>query len=139
MLKLAFYGIRRGSFVLLSGGGQSPFALPGAPKGCPRPRHTATRSTRQPAYEAARLILQHSHSGCRGGYLPVSGQLTSQVVVLHRTQRFGEDVSQLFVSVDIGELNLFCLYFLSQPVVFDVEMLRSLRQLRVSGYLDAGL
>ena len=58
----------------------------------PRPRHMATRLTRQPAYEAARLVLQHSHSGCRGVHLPVTGQLTSQVVVLHETEWLGEDV-----------------------------------------------
>ena len=46
--------------------------LPSSPPSyCP-----ATRFTRQPAYEAARLIPQHSHSGCRGEYLPVSSQLT---------------------------------------------------------------
>ena len=73
----------------------------------------ATRFTRQPAYEAARLVLQHSHYGCRGGYLPESGQLTSQVVMLHRTQRLGEDVCQLLVGIDIGELDLLCFYFLS--------------------------
>ena len=72
----------------------------------------ATRFTRQPAHEAARLILQHSHSGCRSGYLPESGQLTSQVVMLHRTQRLGEDICQLLVGIYIGELDLLCFYFL---------------------------
>ena len=62
-----------------SGGGNSAFHAQRPPSYCP-----ATRFTRQPAYEAARLIPQHSHSGCRGEYLPVSSQLTSQVVVLHR-------------------------------------------------------
>ena len=44
----------------LSGGGLKALSLslPGAHRGRPRPRHTATRSTRQPAYEAARLVLQ---------------------------------------------------------------------------------
>ena len=72
----------------------------------------ATQFTRQPAYEAARLVLQHSHSGCRGVYLPESGQLTSQVVVLHRTQRLGEDVCQLLICIDVGELDLLCFYLL---------------------------
>ena len=98
----------------LSGGGLKALSLslPGAHRGRPRPRHAATRSTRQPAYEAARLVLQHSHSGCRGVYLPESGQLTSQVVVLHRTQRLGEDVCQLLVCIDVGELDLLCFYLL---------------------------
>ena len=81
-------------------------SLPGAHRGRPRPRHMATRLTRQPAYEAARLVLQHSHSGCRGVHLPVTGQLTSQVVVLHETERLGEDVRQLLVRVDISQLDL---------------------------------
>ena len=46
----------------LSGGGLKALSLslPGAHRGRPRPRHTATRSTRQPAYEAARLVLQQN-------------------------------------------------------------------------------
>ena len=59
--------------------------------------------------------------------------------MLHGTERLGEDVSQLLVGVDISKLDLLCFYFLSQPVVLDVEMLRSLCQTRVSSYLDASL
>ena len=43
------------------------------------------------------------------------------------------------MGIDVGELDLVCLNFLSQPVVLDVEMLRPLGQTRVSRYLDARL
>ena len=66
----------------------------------------ATRLPRQPAYEAARLVLQHSHSGCRGEYLPVSGQLTSQVVVLHETEWLGEDVCCLFLTGAVADIKI---------------------------------
>ena len=43
------------------------------------------------------------------------------------------------MGIDVGELDLVCLNFLSQPVVLDVKMFRSLCQARVSRYLDARL
>ena len=60
-------------------------------------------------------------------------------MVLHRSQRLGEDVSQLLMSIDVGELDLVCFNFLSQPVVLDVEMLRPFGETRVSRYLNARL
>ena len=48
--------------------------------------------------------------------------------MLHGTERLGEDVGQLLVGVDIGELDLLCFYFLPQPVILDVEVLSSFGQ-----------
>jgi len=58
----------------LSGGGPSPSALsPGRPLGSPGSHHPATRLTRQPAYEAARLIPQQ-----KGGHGWPVGVATAQ-------------------------------------------------------------
>ena len=43
------------------------------------------------------------------------------------------------MGIDVGELDLVCFNFLSQPVVLDVEMLRSFGQTRVSGDFNARL
>ena len=38
------------------------------------------------------------------------------------------------MGIDVGELDLVCFNFLSQPVVLDVEMLRPFGEARVSRY-----
>ena len=43
------------------------------------------------------------------------------------------------MGIDVGELDLVCFNFLSQPVVLDVEMLRPFGEARVSRYLNARL
>ena len=71
-----------------------------------------------------------------GTYLPESGQLTSKVVVLHRPEWLGEDIGKLLVRAYVPELYLLSLDLFSKPVVFHVEVLRSLCQTGVTSCVN---
>ena len=67
-----------------------------------------------------------------GTYLPESGQLTSEVVVLHRPEWFGEDIGKLLVRACVPGLYLLSFDLFPKPVVFHIKMLRSLCQTRIT-------
>ena len=74
-----------------------------------------------------------------GTYLPESGQLTSKVVVLHRPEWLGENISKLLVRAYVSELYLLSLDLFPKPVVFYIKMLRSLCQTGITSDPDARL
>ena len=61
-----------------------------------------------------------------GTYLPESGQLTSKVVVLHRPEWLGEDISELLVRAYVPEFYLLSFDLFPKPVALHIKMLRSL-------------
>ena len=74
-----------------------------------------------------------------GTYLPESGQLTSKVVVLHRPEWLGENISKLLVRAYVSELYLLSLDLFPKPVVFHIKMLRSLCQTGITSDPNACL